>query len=145
MDATADMSPTQSRTSLSMSTTLKSLSSLSTSESTVVSPSKLRSSSALLDDLRRSFEKTEKDLYNLLIHTPVSSLNDVRRAFASHARGIVKRLAAWQAKHAPAAVSFDKLKANEPEWWKSGCYAVPGGRVIVRDGEWGSIISCALR
>lgn len=128
-----------------MSTTLKSLSSVAVSPSAVVSPASLRSSAMLLDELRRSFEKAEKDLYNQLIHTPLSSLNDVRRAFASQARGITKRLAAWQAKHAPAAVPFDKLKANEPQWWKAGCYPVPGGRVIVRDGEWGSIISCALR
>ncbi|KZV98909.1 hypothetical protein EXIGLDRAFT_641161 [Exidia glandulosa HHB12029] len=144
MDSGTDISPTESRASLSMSTTLQSLSAVAASPSTVVSPSNLRSSTALLDDLRKQFEKVERDLYNLLIHTPLSSLNDVRHTFRSRARGIIRRLAAWQAKHAPAAVPFDAIKANEPEWWKGGCYPVPGGRVIVRDGEWGSIISCAL-
>ncbi|EJD38332.1 hypothetical protein AURDEDRAFT_116536 [Auricularia subglabra TFB-10046 SS5] len=128
----------ESPKSMAASTTLRSLSSVTQS------PSSLQSSAKLLEELSGSFNTTEKDLYALLARTPATSLNDVRRAFASGARGIVKRLAAWQAKHAPAAVPFDKLKANEPDWWKAGCYAVPGGRVIVRDGEWGSIISCAL-
>lgn len=32
----------------------------------------------------------------------------------------------------------------EPEWWNSGCHAVPGGNVIVREDDWGSIIAFTL-
>ncbi|KAH7102446.1 hypothetical protein BKA62DRAFT_742949 [Auriculariales sp. MPI-PUGE-AT-0066] len=116
-----------SDTSLNSSTTLQTLS----------STSQLTDGATLKTLLAAVIRETEQELYSMLRSTPVSSLNDVRRAFSSSARGIIKRLAAWQAKHAPAA-------ASEPDWWKSGCYAVPGGRVVVRDGEWGSIISCAL-
>lgn len=133
------------------SATLKTLSNITMGDEEGLARSKsmtaaaLKSSRERLQDIRQSFERTEQELYSMLRTTQVASLNDVRRAFASNARGIIKRLAAWQAKHAPAAVTFDKIKASEPEWWRSGCYAVPGGRVVVRDGEWGSIISCALR
>lgn len=38
-----------------------------------------------------------------------------------------------------------RIDTIEPEWWKPGCHAVPGGRVIVREGEWGSLIAFTLR
>ena len=38
-----------------------------------------------------------------------------------------------------------KLVAPEPGWWKPGCHAIPGGKVVVREAEWGSVIAFTLR
>ncbi|KAF8509764.1 hypothetical protein BU17DRAFT_55907 [Hysterangium stoloniferum] len=107
----------------------------------------IRESRMLLARLRVSFQTTEDALRRQLSNTPTSSLNDVRRAFRSTARGAQKRLAAWQVKHAPEAPATlhacDAICA-EPEWWSGNCHAVPGGRVVVREGESGSIIAFTL-
>lgn len=101
---------------------------------------------ALLTNLRHAFQRTEQSLYSELSHTPISTLNDVRRSFHSAARGATKRLSAWEAKHTPKQASVPSVIAqNEPEWWRSGCHAVPGGNVIVREDDWGSIIAFTLR
>lgn len=100
----------------------------------------------LLTSLRHTFQRTEQNLYIELSHTPGSSLNDVRRSFLSAAKGATKRLSAWEAKHAagPSKLS-DTVTDTEPEWWNSGCHAVPGGNIIVREDDWGSIIAFTLR
>lgn len=99
-----------------------------------------------LTTLRHTFQRTEQELYIELSHTPTYSLNDARRSFLSAARGATKRLCAWEAKHAARPpVSSDPAADTEPEWWKTGCHAVPGGNVIVREDDWGSIIAFTLR
>lgn len=101
---------------------------------------------ALLTNLRHAFQRTEQSLYSELSHTPVSTLNDVRRSFHSAARGATKRLSAWEVKHTPKQATAPAVMAQcEPEWWRSGCHAVPGGNVIVREDDWGSIIAFTLR
>ncbi|KAI0656007.1 hypothetical protein C8Q70DRAFT_1013970, partial [Cubamyces menziesii] len=103
----------------------------------------------LLSGLRHKFQRTEQELYAELSQTPERSLNDVRRSFLTAARGATRRLAAWEKKHGshlPSGVSLgDAPITPEPEWWKSGCHAVPGGSVIVREDDWGSIIAFTLR
>lgn len=101
----------------------------------------------LLSYLRHSFQRTEQTLYSELSHTPQASLNDVRRSFISSARGATKRLLAWQNKHLPAMVKahvIDRLDLPEPEWWSKDCHAIPGGNILVREDDWGSIIAFTL-
>ncbi|KAF8584543.1 hypothetical protein K439DRAFT_1633470 [Ramaria rubella] len=106
-----------------------------------------RQSRKQLRQLRISFQRTEDSLRRQARDTPISSLNDLRRAFRSTAQGASKRLTAWQVKHTPGA-SVDafhgRVTSAEPEWWSNTCYAVPGGRVVVREGEWGSVIAFTL-
>lgn len=113
-------------------------------------PSATSASSAsltLLTHLRHTFQRTEQSLYSELSHTPDSSLNDVRRSFVSAARGATKRLCAWEVKHTTGSSPKlpEAMAQSEPEWWNSGCHAVPGGNVIVREDDWGSIIAFTLR
>ncbi|KAL0948446.1 hypothetical protein HGRIS_011019 [Hohenbuehelia grisea] len=125
------------------------------SESSSVTSSTASSSShatdppiQLLARLRHTFQTTEQSLYTQLTKTPVTSLNDVRRAFLSSSKGASKRLLAWQRKHLPSdtakAQIGDCIVATEPEWWAKGCHAVPGGHAIVRENDWGSIIAYTL-
>ncbi|KAI0071370.1 hypothetical protein K474DRAFT_1669074 [Panus rudis PR-1116 ss-1] len=98
-----------------------------------------------LSNLRHTFQRTEQDLYAELSRTPEACLNDVRRSFQSAARGATKRLSAWEAKHAGKSPSEPCIPEDaEPDWWKAGCHAVPGGNVIVREDDWGSIIAFTL-
>ena len=100
----------------------------------------------LLSSLREAFQATEQALYVSLNKTPVSSVNDVRRLFLSSAKAASKRLAAWQAKHASGAEEVvGRVYYPEPEWWASGCLSFPGGSVVVREGEWASVIAFTLR
>ena len=102
----------------------------------------------LLAGLRHKFQQTEQELYAELAHTSEKNLNDVRRSFVTAARGATKRLAAWEKKHSSethAGTSAERFVVPEPEWWKDGCHAVPGGNVIVREDDWGSIIAFTLR
>ncbi|KAI0631410.1 hypothetical protein C8Q77DRAFT_1218908 [Trametes polyzona] len=102
----------------------------------------------LLSGLRHKFQRTEQELYAELSQTPDKNLNDVRRSFVTAARGATRRLAAWEKKHScrlPAGTDLsDAPISPEPEWWKSGCHAVPGGSIIVREDDWGSIIAFTL-
>ncbi|KAI0643396.1 hypothetical protein C8Q79DRAFT_1074629 [Trametes meyenii] len=102
----------------------------------------------LLSGLRYKFQRTEQDLYAQLSQAPERGLNDVRRSFFTAARGATRRLSAWEKKHSshlPAGTSLsDTPISPEPEWWQSGCHAVPGGNVIVREDDWGSIIAFTL-
>lgn len=103
----------------------------------------------LLSGLRHKFQRTEQELYAELSQTPEKNLNDVRRSFVTAARGATRRLVAWEKKHSAHLPSGTALSdapiSPEPEWWKSGCHAVPGGNVIVREDDWGSIIAFTLR
>lgn len=103
----------------------------------------------LLSSLRHTFQRTEQSLYSELSGTPSTSLNNVRRAFQTAARGAARRLFAWETKHLPRPSKGSPIinvpSMQEPEWWKIGCHAVPGGNVIVREDDWGSIIAFTLR
>jgi 1-phosphatidylinositol-3-phosphate 5-kinase len=103
----------------------------------------------LLSTMRHSFQRTEQSLYSQLSRASESSLNDVRRSFLSAAKGASRRLGAWQDKHLPSKARsefrVEKLSAREPEWWKKSCHVVPGGNIIVREDDWGSIIAFTLR
>ncbi|KAI0354500.1 hypothetical protein OH77DRAFT_1426094 [Trametes cingulata] len=102
----------------------------------------------LLSGLRHKFQRTEQELYAELSQASERNLNDVRRSFITAARGATRRLAAWEKKHSSHIPSGTGLSdapiTPEPEWWKSGCHAVPGGSVIVREDDWGSIIAFTL-
>ncbi|KAK7007378.1 hypothetical protein R3P38DRAFT_3325358 [Favolaschia claudopus] len=107
----------------------------------------------LLANLRQNFHGAEQVLYTQLGQTPVSALNDVRRAFVAAAKGAEKRLAAWQKKHMilPGRgkskrnrEAQQKMEVSEPEWWGKGCHIGPGCNIIVREDDWGSIIAFTM-
>ncbi|KAF7313499.1 hypothetical protein HMN09_00505800 [Mycena chlorophos] len=102
----------------------------------------------LLGTLRQTFQRMEQELYSLLSLTPVSQLNDVRRAFLGKAKGAERRLLAWQKKHLPGrgkrAVQLKMEGIREPEWWAKGCHVAPGCNLVVREDDWGSIIAFTM-
>lgn len=104
---------------------------------------------SLLDSMRQTFQRTEQALYSQLLQTPVSTLNDVRRSFYSAAVGASKRLSAWEIKHLPkesrATFANKRQTIQEPQWWHHGFHAIPGGKVVVQEEDWGSIIAFTLR
>ncbi|PCH34847.1 hypothetical protein WOLCODRAFT_139614 [Wolfiporia cocos MD-104 SS10] len=126
---------------------------VATSSHSVNSPADSQSSQNsnslyLLSGLRHAFQKEEQDLYAELSRTPTLTLNNVRRSFVTVARGASRRLQAWETKHS-SHIPKSLYKMNlpniaEPEWWQAGCHAVPGGNVIVREDDWGSIIAFTL-
>ena len=118
----------------------------SVTASTSSVPSATSAPVVLLGNLRHAFQMTEQALYASLNKTPTSSVNDVRRLFLSSAKAASKRLAAWQTKHASGAEGVvGKVYYPEPEWWAPGCHSLPGGSVVVREGEWASVIAFTLR
>ncbi|KAF9077795.1 hypothetical protein BDP27DRAFT_1357191 [Rhodocollybia butyracea] len=134
-------------------TASSSASSIHSTESTSADPMEL------LSNLRQTFHRTEQSLYTQLAKVPASSLNEVRRSFLSSARGAERRLIAWQKKHLGGKKKkggrddkddsnqlnpSEKLRAAEPQWWNSTCHVVPGGNIIVREDDWGSIIAFTL-
>jgi 1-phosphatidylinositol-3-phosphate 5-kinase len=129
-----------------------------------------REPAELLDNLRQTFHHTEQSLYSQLSRTPAQSLNEVRRAFLSSAKGTEKRLTAWQKKHISDGTKFGlplpglpvgggekkgkgkgrrgtkvKLECKQPKWFDKCCHIVPSGSIIVREDDWGSIIAFTLR
>ncbi|KDQ21242.1 hypothetical protein BOTBODRAFT_60985 [Botryobasidium botryosum FD-172 SS1] len=102
--------------------------------------------SELFAALQSAFESYEQELYHQLSNTPFALLNDVRRTFHSNARAALRRLSAWQTKHIPLLNEGDLGEPSlvEPEWWGRASYVMPGSHVIVREDDWGSIISFAL-
>jgi 1-phosphatidylinositol-3-phosphate 5-kinase len=118
-----------------------------TSQTPTVPPKNTDDSRKLLAALRHNFQKIEQLLYTQLAKTSEGSLNDVRRAFLATAEGTKKRLQAWKKKHLSAAKAklVGDLVADEPPWWDKRCHAVPGGNIIVREDDWGSIIAHTLR
>lgn len=122
--------------------------------STVMTTSTIRAADAnavdsleLLTSMRHTFQRTEQQLYTELSQTPDKSLNDIRHSFLTAARGATRRLRAWEKKHSPNAEGTTKHSpiAPEPEWWDSRCHAVPGGSIVVRENDWGSVIAFTLR
>jgi 1-phosphatidylinositol-3-phosphate 5-kinase len=110
--------------------------------STTSSTTEEMSSVARLANLRKTFNVTEQALYASLANTPGSLTNDVRRSFYSSAKAAANRLTAWEMKHAPGFSKHDPYP--EPGWWAPGWHALPGGSVVIRDGEWASIIAFTL-
>ncbi|KAJ6515534.1 hypothetical protein C8R45DRAFT_1067124 [Mycena sanguinolenta] len=107
----------------------------------------------LLASMRQHFHGAEQALYAQLAQTPVSVLNDVRRSFLMTAKGVERRLAAWQKKHLVlpgrgkskrSRETQHKMEVPEPEWWGKGCHTAPGCNVIVREDDWGSIIAFTM-
>ncbi|KAJ7597066.1 hypothetical protein C8J56DRAFT_919078 [Mycena floridula] len=102
----------------------------------------------LLTDLRQSFQRTEQSLYALLSRTAVTCLNDVRREFLRAGITSELRLDAWQEKHLSKKKSKkadkEKMALSKPEWWDKTCHVAPGGNIIVREGDWGSIIAFTM-
>ncbi|KAI0922409.1 hypothetical protein AcV7_005948 [Taiwanofungus camphoratus] len=150
--STVDESPHSSSKSTFIDDTAAPSDSRQSSDSTMSSGSSSytheSNSIHLLSGLRHAFQRTEQNLYSELSRTPTASLNDVRRSFVTAARGASRRLSAWETKHSSQLPKGSALvgmpSMTEPEWWKSGCHAVPGGNVIVREGDWGSIIAFTL-
>lgn len=129
----------------STSSTLPLTVSTATSASQPPTPPK-DNSQQLLVALRHNFHQIEQSLYTQLAKTSDDSLNEVRSAFLSTGRGTQKRLTAWQRKHlGPKAKLVGELMAEEPVWWAKDCHVVPGGNIIVREADWGSIIAHTLR
>ncbi|KAH8833483.1 hypothetical protein DL96DRAFT_1457068 [Flagelloscypha sp. PMI_526] len=121
----------------------------STSSSTTPRPSALQGveidSNRLLNALRENFQRVEQNLYTQLAKCPDGKLNDVRRSFLTAARGAEKRLKIWQKKHLSSVISLpSKLECQEPPWFGNGSHALPGGNVIVREDDWGSIIAYTM-
>ncbi|KAG7092023.1 hypothetical protein E1B28_008405 [Marasmius oreades] len=158
-----------SEASLSSSSITSVPSSSSSTEESIKDPT------LLLSNLRQTFHRTEQSLYTQLSKTPTGSLNEVRRAFLSAAKGVERRLGAWQKKHTGLGLKVVNVKAGkdkggqnetakrdremvksrkdqnklslcvrEPEWWDKSCHVVPGGNIIVREDDWGSIIAFTL-
>jgi 1-phosphatidylinositol-3-phosphate 5-kinase len=100
------------------------------------------SSIALLSTLRKAFSTTEQSLYTSLNQTPIASINDVRRLFYSTSQAAANRLIAWEKKHADSIPTHKPYQ--EPDWWASGFHALPGGSIIVKEGEWASMIAFTL-
>ncbi|TCD63413.1 hypothetical protein EIP91_005595, partial [Steccherinum ochraceum] len=111
---------------------------------TVTGPEPKSDSLQLLSSLRHAFQRTERYLYAELAHTPEDCLNDARRSFHTAAKGATRRLSAWQTKHTPNTRQDSEFSPPEPGWWATGCHAVPGSSVIVRESDWGSIIAFTL-
>ena len=89
-----------------------------------------------------NFHWIEKLLYMQLAKMLDGSLNEVRSTFLSTGRGMKRRLDAWQRKHfGPKVKLLGELVAEEPIWWGKDCHVVPGGNIIVRENEWGSIFA----
>lgn len=101
----------------------------------------------LLSNMRRTFQQAEQKLYAQLSQTSDANLiNDVRRTFQTSGLATMKRLQAWQKKHMSGRKGLDEnwAKDVEPEWWARGYHAVPGGNVIIKEDDWGSIIAFTL-
>lgn len=101
----------------------------------------------LLSNMRRTFQQSEQKLFAQLSQTSDASLiNDVRRTFQTSGLATIKRLQAWQKKHLSGRKVTDEswTKDAEPEWWGRGYHAVPGGNVIIKEDDWGSIIAFTL-
>ena len=138
--------PTPSAIStLSAASTPSAITTSSTTSSAMSSAPSENDTLASLTNLRHKFQRTEQNLYAELSRCPDSNLNDARRSFESAARGAAKRLTAWETKHTAGHTVPNVVAQHEPEWWQSGCHAVPGGNVIVREDDWGSIIAFTLR
>jgi 1-phosphatidylinositol-3-phosphate 5-kinase len=116
--------------------------SVAPSISSVSTDSTATGSLALLSNLRQTFNATEQSLYATLSRTASTCLNDARRQFYSTSKAASNRLAAWEKKHTPVAPK--PVPYPEPDWWSKGFHALPGGSVIVHEGEWASMISFTL-
>ena len=99
----------------------------------------------LLQNLRENFQREEHSLYSMLAKTPNEFLNNVRHAFKTSAKGAIKRMTAWEAKHCAKGTKVTSPYPEDPIWWKNGNHAIPGSNILISESDWGSMIAFTLR
>jgi len=99
----------------------------------------------LLQNLREDFQREEHSLYSILAKTPNECLNDVRHAYKTSAKGAVKRMTAWEAKHCARGTKVTSPYPEDPIWWTNGNHVIPGSNILINEGDWGSMIAFTLR
>jgi 1-phosphatidylinositol-3-phosphate 5-kinase len=122
------------------------LSDMSHGGGTTSFPTPLTSSSSSLSslsNLRGLIASAEHTLYTQLAETSLDSLSDVRRAFMSSASDTFQRLCQFTPPGSDR--SLQMVVATLPDWWSKDAHCLPNSGVIVRESEWGSIISFTLR
>lgn len=134
-----------------------------------------RTQEAKLNDVRRSFLATARGTQKRLSAWKRKHLGDRAKEIGELGSGGVMRISTKQGKSdlqsvkgkekekeekgdesdntddkANGTTKSEPMKDNaslsmEPEWWKPGCHVLPGGNIIVREDDWGSIIAYTLR
>ena len=99
----------------------------------------------LLQNLREDFQREEHSLYSILAKTPNECLNNVRHTFKTSAKGAIKRMTAWEAKHCAKGTKVASPYPEDPIWWLNGNHAIPGSNILINEGDWGSMIAFTLR
>jgi len=99
----------------------------------------------LLQNLREDFQREEHSLYSILAKTPDGCLNNVRHAFKTSAKGAIKRMTAWEAKHCAKGTKVASPYPEDPTWWMNGNHAIPGSNILINEGDWGSMIAFTLK
>jgi len=99
----------------------------------------------LLQNLREDFQREEHSLYSMLAKTSNEFLNNVRHAFKTSAKGAIKRMMAWEAKHCAKGTKVTSPYPEDPIWWKNGNHAIPGSNILISENDWGSMIAFTLR
>ncbi|PPQ69941.1 hypothetical protein CVT24_003691 [Panaeolus cyanescens] len=126
-----------------------------------------RTPEAKLNDVRRSFLATGRGTQKRLaawkrkhlgdrwkdigdLGAPSKPSSKVAKGDGQSGKGKEKEVKdEVQEAKADGAAKSDNPKPNvntpmEPEWWRPGCHVLPGGNIIVREDDWGSIISHTL-
>ncbi|KAF9032399.1 hypothetical protein BJ165DRAFT_1410851 [Panaeolus papilionaceus] len=133
-----------------------------------------RTQEAKLNDVRRSFLATARGTQKRLSAWKRKHLGDRAKEIGELGSGGVMRISTKQGKSdlqsvkgkekekeekgdesdntddkANGTTKSEPMKDNaslsmEPEWWKPGCHVLPGGNIIVRENDWGSIIAYTL-
>jgi len=99
----------------------------------------------LLQNIREDFQREEHSLYSILAKTPDGCLNNVRHAFKTSAKGAIKRMTAWEAKHCAKGTKVTSPYPEDPTWWINGNHAIPGSNILINEGDWGSMIAFTLK
>ena len=99
----------------------------------------------LLQNLREDFQREEHSLYSILSKTPNECLNNARHAFKTSAKGAIKRMTAWEAKHCAKGTEVTSPYPEDPIWWIGGNHAIPGSNILINESDWGSMIAFSLR
>jgi len=100
--------------------------------------------------LRTIFRETGQYLDALLASASVEKLNDVRRKFWEDGNRALDVINALEGAAGSRTISPEEIArmAMEgiPEWWRSDEYRIPlrRGCVLVREGDWGSVIGHVL-
>jgi len=100
-----------------------------------------------IQSLRTTLRATERRLNGLLTSVPVDRLNDVRRKFWDDGGRVLSVLGALEGAVGGSFQETARMSTESvPEWWKSPEYRIPPRRgcVLVREGDWGSVIGHVL-